>query len=148
MSAAATPREVFERLIDGISSGRWGELAELYAEEAVVEIPFAPYPPQRIEGRAELKARFEELGESRAVELQARNVTVRQTDDPEVIVAEFDYAGRYPATGRTFEASNILVVRVREGLIVHSRDFHDHLAFAAAGGSLPQLVAAYEPVGE
>ena len=148
MSAAVTPHEVFERLIGAISSGSWSEIAELYAEDAVVEIPFAPYPPRRIEGRAALGARFEELGESRAIELQAKNVLVRRTDDPEVIVAEFDYAGRYPATGRTFEVSNILVLRVREGRIVHSRDFHDHLAIAAAGGTLPQLIAAHEPADD
>ncbi|MDH6135011.1 ketosteroid isomerase-like protein [Kitasatospora sp. MAA4] len=148
MSAAATPHEVFERLIDAISSGSWGEIAELYDEDAVVEIPFAPYPPRRIEGRAALRARFEGLGESGVIELRAKNAVVRRTDDPEVIVAEFDYEGRYPATGRTFEVPNILLLRVRGGRIVHSRDFHDHLAFAAAGGALPQLVAAYGSVAD
>jgi ketosteroid isomerase-like protein len=44
--------------------------------------------------------------------------------------------------GRTFECANIQVLTVRDGLIVHSRDYHDHLALAVAGGALPQLVAA------
>jgi hypothetical protein len=34
------------------------------------------------------------------------------------------------------------VLRVRDGLIVESRDYADHLAFAAATGRLPSLVAA------
>ncbi|MEZ0068923.1 ketosteroid isomerase-like protein [Streptacidiphilus sp. MAP12-20] len=139
-----TPREVFARLLDAISTSRWEEIADLYAEDAVVEIPFSPFPPKRIEGREQLRARFAEVGRSNMIELQAKNVTVRQTEDPEVIVAEFDYVGRYPETGRTFEAPNIQVLRVRGGRIVHTRDFHDHLTLAAAGGGLANLVAAYE----
>ena len=41
MSEPASPRDVIERLIQGISKGRWLELHELYAEDAVVEYPFA-----------------------------------------------------------------------------------------------------------
>jgi ketosteroid isomerase-like protein len=46
-----TPREVFDRLSDGISAGRWDELSSLYAEDAVVEQPQRPPAPTRIEGR-------------------------------------------------------------------------------------------------
>jgi hypothetical protein len=42
---------VFERLLSGISDGAWPELADLYAEQAVVEQPFAPGGPTRLEGR-------------------------------------------------------------------------------------------------
>lgn len=47
-------------------------------------------------------------------------------------------------TGRTFKAANIQVLQVRDGLIVSSRDFHDHLALIVGGGNLPQLMAALE----
>ncbi|MCP9976671.1 nuclear transport factor 2 family protein [Actinomadura madurae] len=57
--APASPREVFARLGEGISAGRWDELAALYAEDAVVEQPFAPPPaPPRLEGRATLDRHF------------------------------------------------------------------------------------------
>ena len=36
-----SPRELFEQLIQGVSEQRWDELADLYAEDAVVEHPFA-----------------------------------------------------------------------------------------------------------
>ena len=49
---APTPREVFARLSAGISAGRWHELADLYAEDAVVDQPFAlPPAPPHLEGR-------------------------------------------------------------------------------------------------
>ncbi|MEW1909326.1 nuclear transport factor 2 family protein [Kitasatospora sp. NPDC085895] len=144
MSETRTPREVFHALLDGITAGRFSELAELYAEDAVVETVFEPVGPRRFEGRAVLGARFAEVAAHSPLELTAENVVVRETDDPEVVVAEFDYRVHHRTAGKDFEVSNIQVLRVRDGLIVHSRDFHDHLALAAAGGHLPQLVAAME----
>ncbi|WP_030275855.1 nuclear transport factor 2 family protein [Streptomyces sp. NRRL B-24484] len=144
MSETRSPREVFHALLDGITAGRFSELAELYAEDAVVETVFEPVGPRRFEGRAVLAARFAEVGAASPLELAAANVVVRETDDPEVVVAEFDYRAHHRVTGKRFEVANIQVLRVRDGRIVHSRDFHDHLALVAAGGHLPQLVAAME----
>jgi ketosteroid isomerase-like protein len=45
-------------------------------------------------------------------------------------------------TGETFTAANICVQRVREGRIVSSRDFHDHVTLAAALGRLDAAIAA------
>ncbi|MEU2834542.1 nuclear transport factor 2 family protein [Streptomyces lavendulae] len=144
MPEALSPREVFQKLIEGIGAGRYTELAELYAEDAVVETVFAPVGPRRFVGRAVLGERFAQVAASSPLELTPANVVVRETDDAEVVVAEFDYHVLHRDTGRTFEAANIQVLRVRDGLIVSSRDYHDHLALAVAGGSLPALVAALE----
>jgi ketosteroid isomerase-like protein len=143
MSENATPREVFERLLAGITAGRWTELAELYAEDAVVEVPFSPFPPHRLAGRAVLRERFAELGAAMPFELVAKNVVVHETADPEVVIAEFEYDGRHLPSGRTFEAPNIQVLRVRDGRIVSTRDFHHHAVIAAATGSLEQYVDAF-----
>ena len=144
MSETLSPREVFRKLLDGITTGRFAELAELYAEDAVVETVFEPVGPRRFEGRAALMERFAEVSVHSPVELTATNVVIRETDDPEVIVAEWNYQVHHRVTGRNFEVANIQVLRVREGLIVSSRDFHDHLALIVAGGGLPQLVAALD----
>jgi uncharacterized protein len=71
--------------------------------------------------------------------LVAHNVVVHETTDPEVIVAEFDY----DVTGRegAVTAANVQVLRVRDGLITATRDYHDHLAIARATGGLPALTA-------
>ena len=55
-----------------------------------------------------------------------------ETVDPELAIVEYDYRGEGTETGRTFLASNVLIVRVRDGLILTSRDYHDHGAIAAA----------------
>lgn len=130
MSEFASPRAVFERLIDGVTARRPEALPRLYAEDAVVTHPFAR-PASRLEGRAALRDHFARL-ESMPVEMAARNVVVHQTADPEVIVAEFEYAGRNTETGRSFVVPNIFVLRVRDGRIVESRDYAHHAAFAEA----------------
>ncbi|MEO3823976.1 nuclear transport factor 2 family protein [Actinomadura sp. B10D3] len=128
----ASPREVFARLSAGISAGRWDELAALYAEDAVVEQPFAlPPAPPRLEGRATIDRHFRAAGAG-PLELRARDVVVHDTADPEVIVAEYGYEGRAATTGRTFSVANIQVLRVRDGLVVESRDYHDHAGLARA----------------
>ncbi|MEU1407827.1 nuclear transport factor 2 family protein, partial [Streptomyces sp. NPDC005728] len=117
MSETLSPRDVVQKLVDGIAAGRFTELAELHAEEAVVETVFEPVGPRRFEGRATLKQRFAQVSASSPVELTPVNVVVRETDDAEVVVAEFDCQVYHRVTGRTFTSSNIQVLRVRDGLI-------------------------------
>ena len=68
--------------------------------------------------------------------------TVHQTSDPEVAVAEWDYDGLVTTTGRSFQVSNIQVSTVRDGQIVASRDYHNHLVLAEVLGQLPAILAA------
>lgn len=134
MSGPASPRDVIERLIGGISIGRWPELHELYAEDAVVEYPFAlPSGPARLAGRSAIRRYFAAVARL-PLELKAHHVVVHETKDPEVVIAEYDYDGLVTTTGRSFQVSNIQVSRVRDGHIVTSRDYHNHpvLADAAA----------------
>jgi ketosteroid isomerase-like protein len=123
-----TPPEVFENLSAGISSGDWSRLHELYAADAVVEMPFALPSPIRLRGREEIRRHFAMNGQA-GISLRADAVRVHETADPEVVIAEFDYDGR-AASGRTFRVSNIQVLRVRDGLIVETRDYHNHAALA------------------
>jgi uncharacterized protein len=46
------------------------------------------------------------------------------------------------STGRSFQVSNIQVSRVRNGQIVASRDYHNHLVLAEVLGQLPMLLTA------
>ena len=135
------PRAVLERLLAGITAGAWADLADCYAEDAEVVHMFAVRGPHRFRGRRALREHFATMT-SASLRLRAHNVVVHETADPEVIVAEYDYRGEVVATGRTFDVANIVVLRVRDGLIVSSRDYHNHLALAAATGRLADLVAA------
>lgn len=142
MFESVRPREVLERLIDGISNGRWLELHELYAEEAVVEYPFALPAPTRLEGRDAIQRYFAAVARM-PLELRAHNVVVHEMTDPEIVIVEYDYDGHVTTTGRAFQVSNIQVTRVRHGRIVASRDYHNHLVLADVTGRLPDAVSAF-----
>jgi len=70
------------------------------------------------------------------LDLEVSNVTIHQTSDPEVVVGEFDYTGRVTTSRRTFRVANIIVMRVRDGEILSSRDYHNHAAIADAMADL------------
>lgn len=127
----ATPRQVFESLLHGITERRFDTLFELYAEDCTVDIPFAMPEPLHLAGRQALRDHFHAANRM-PMEMTAGNVAVHETADPEVIVAEWDYHIRVTTTGKELTAANIQVMRVRDGKIVATRDFHNHAALAAA----------------
>lgn len=123
-----TPTEVFLEQLGRITEGRFADVLDLYAEDVVVEQPFMLPEPLRIVGKDALRAHFG--GAPSGITLAASNVVVRQTDDPEVVVAEWDYAvnGHGPL-------ANVIIMRVRDGLIVASRDYHNHAAIGSLAGA-------------
>jgi ketosteroid isomerase-like protein len=140
MPGPASPREVVTALMQGISGGTWDGLHDWYAEDAVVEYPFALPSPTRLEGRQAIRDYFA-LAAKSPMRLLLRDMVVHETADPEVVVAEWTYDGQ-AASGRAFEVANIQVTRVRAGKIVTSRDYHNHFVLTEAMGRLPRLLAA------
>ncbi|WP_433512690.1 nuclear transport factor 2 family protein [Nonomuraea sp. CA-143628] len=115
-----TPREVVDRFLRASVDGG---LADMYAPDVVIEIPFAPPGiPRRSQGREELRARFK-AAEGVLRWERTENVLVHETADPEVVIVEYDIHGSLVASGRSVVLSYIMVIRVRDGLIVHSRDY-------------------------
>lgn len=122
---------VVRALLDGIAAGPTEELACLYAEDAVVELPYAKPGGLRLQGRDQIRQHFARAAAA-PFRLTPERLTVHRTRDDEVVIAEYDYAGEVLATGRRFTVSNVQLVRVRAGWIQHSRDFHDHAGMSAA----------------
>lgn len=128
-----TPQEVFHALVDGVAEGRWNELPDLYAEQTHVVHPFDPHRSPALRTRDELRQHFRPTGGPR-LNRRATNITIHETTDPEVIVAEFEYQGTVVETGEPFALPGIFVLRVRDGRIVSSRDYFDHLTAARVRG--------------
>ncbi|GAB3833501.1 nuclear transport factor 2 family protein [Dactylosporangium cerinum] len=137
-----TPREVFLALVHGVSEGRWDELPDLYAEQTDVVHPFDPLRAPALRTRDELREHFRPTGTGPELDRRPVNITVHETTDPEVIVAEFEYQGT--AAGEPFSLPGIFVLRVRDGQIVSSRDYFDHLTAARIRGRLEEVVAAVQ----
>jgi uncharacterized protein len=148
MDQSRTPRQVFFALVHGVADGRFDELPDLYAEQTDVVHPFDPLRAPALRSREEIREHFGLRDRSRPADAGQRprrrvgHVTVHETTDPEVIVAEFEYQGTDPGTGEAYALPAIFVMRVRDGEIVSSRDYFDPIASARVGGRLGELFAA------
>ncbi|MEV4254436.1 nuclear transport factor 2 family protein [Spirillospora sp. NPDC049652] len=146
MGEVLSPREVFLRLVHGVCEGRVEEVLELYAERTHVEHPFHPLEAPPLRSLEELRAHFAgpPPGVSPGHTLRRRpvGIVVHETADPEVIVAEFRYEGTVVETGEAFSVPAVFVMRVRDGKIVESRDYLDHLRSARARGQLGDVLDA------
>ncbi|MEV0136037.1 nuclear transport factor 2 family protein [Dactylosporangium sp. NPDC050688] len=137
-----SPREVFLALVHGVAEGRWEELPDLYAEHTHVVHPFDPLRAPALRTRDELREHFRPTGAGPRLHRWPDGITIHDTTDPEVIVAEFAYRGTVAGTGEPFALPGIFVLRVRDGRIVESRDYFDHVTAARIRGRLDDLVAA------
>jgi ketosteroid isomerase-like protein len=105
--------------------------------------PFHPLGAAPLTSRAELRGHFTvPEGASPVPRRTVENVVIHETVDPEVIVAEFEYHGDAIDTGERVVVPGIFVMRVRDGLIVSSRDYLDHLASARFRGQLGEVLDA------
>jgi ketosteroid isomerase-like protein len=121
-----------------------GAIADFYAPHVVIEMPFAPAAlhPARIETtREELRTRFRAGTAVRRYD-RLREVRVHETADPEVVVAEYVLDGHLVVTDAALTLSFAMVLTVRDGCVVHSRDYADPLEGARALGRLPALLAS------
>jgi ketosteroid isomerase-like protein len=146
MAQTLSPREVFLALVNGVAEGRWDELPSLYAEQTHVVHPFDPLRSAALHTRDELREHFRPTDTGPRLQRRPANITIHETTDPEVIVAEFDYQGTVVDTGEPFALPGIFVLRVRDGQIVSSRDYFDHVTAARIRGQLDSLVAAVSAV--
>jgi ketosteroid isomerase-like protein len=142
----SSPRETFLRLVNGVCDGPYEDLADLYAERTHVTHPFHPLRPPPLRSRGELHEHFTAPPPvARTLNRKPVDMTIHETADPEVIVAEFAYQGRVDETGEAFTVPCVFVMRIRDGLIIESRDYIDHIASARAWGQLDSLLTALRP---
>lgn len=140
----STARVTAERFLAAATGADPGDLADLYAPHVVIDMPFAPaalYPARTDTDRESLRARFRAGAALRSYE-RVSGVRIHETADPEVVVTEYDLHGRLTATQEPFTLAFLMVMTVRDGLIVHTRDYADPIAGAKALGRLPALIEA------
>lgn len=140
-----SPREVFLKLVHGVCEERWADVVELYAEKTDVSHPFHPLGASAMLSREELREHFgggSQPYQGPTLRRKPTRINVHETTDPEVIVAEFQYEGVVVETGEPFTIPGVFVMRVRDGKIVESRDYLDHLRSAAARGMLGDVLDA------
>ena len=124
---SATPADVLARRSQLILNGDADGFAALFTPDAVIESSFAgpPGTPVRLEGREAIREYSRRV---MASPLRLEDFAVAklyQTEDPEVVITEMRAQGTVTTTGRSFTTTSVQIIRIREGRIVHSRDFAD-----------------------
>ena len=125
--SSATPAEVLARRSQLILNGDADGFAALFVPDAVIESSFAgpPGTPVRLEGREAIREYSRGVMAS-LLRLEDFEVAeLYQTPDPEVVITEMRAKGIVTTTGRPFTTTSVQIIRIRDGHIVHSRDFAD-----------------------
>ena len=105
----------------------------LWAEDGVMEFPFAPDGrPRRLEGREAIAAYMRPYPDH--IDLRDfPDLRILRTTDPEIIVVEMRGVGRLVETDSAFDMTYIAVVTVRDGLFTSYRDYWNPLAVPTPG---------------
>src|SRR5580692_6807233 len=106
---SATSADVLERRRHVILNGDADGFADLFAPDAVIEVPFAGLPgmPARVEGREAIREHARHL---LALPLRLESFEVAelyQTQDPEVVIVEMRTTATVTTTGQSFTATSI-----------------------------------------
>ena len=134
------PRELVEHALELLLAKDMAAFAGLWAEDGILEFPFAAagYPP-RLDGRAAVADYLRGYPDVLDVrEIPAK--MLHQTDDPDVVIAEFEAAGIVVATGQPYTMRYIAVITVRDGEIARYRDYWSPLAATEAMGGAEHLL--------
>ncbi|MET9076377.1 nuclear transport factor 2 family protein [Streptomyces sp. NPDC004232] len=105
----------------------------LWAEDGVMEFPFAPPGwPRRLEGRDAIAAYMS--GYPDHIDLHDfPDLRIHRTTDVRTVVAEMRGLGLLVDTGAPFDMTYIAVVTVREGQFTSYRDYWNPLAVQQPG---------------
>src|ERR1017187_6374087 len=127
---SATPADVLAQRRHLLLSGDIDGFVGLFAPDAVIEGPFAgpPGTPMRLEGREAIREYSRRVMASPLRLEDFEVVELYQTQDPEVVIVELRAKATLTTTGRSFVATSIQILRIREGQIVLFRDFADSRA--------------------
>jgi uncharacterized protein len=125
--SSVTPADVLTRRSQLILNGDADGFAALFAPDAVIESSFAgpPGTPVRLQGQEAIREYARRVMASPLRLEDFEMAGLYQTQDPEVVITEMRAKGTITTTGRPFTTTSVQIIRIREGHIVHSRDFAD-----------------------
>jgi uncharacterized protein len=138
-----SPRDVVED-VRRMVAGEGVVFGDLFAEDGVLRYPFAPPGmPRELKGRDTIREYHGAASRLRSLfEIEAVDMIVRNTDDPEVVVVEIEHHGQSHVSGGPYRVRALGVVRVRDGEIAEYDDYMDPIAMAALLGRTQDLVEA------
>jgi uncharacterized protein len=102
------------------------------ADNAVFEYRYIfPGYPTRIDGRKAVMALYAGYGNNIVLH-GADALVVHRSQDPRVVILEYDVHGRIVRTGASYDNRFVSVVTIQDRKIVHWRDYMDSLSAMTA----------------
>ena len=136
-------REVLETALSLFLKKDLNGFAGLFAVDGIHELPFAPPGvPVTIQGRDQIRAYLTAITATPIEFREFADLTIHDTTDPDVVLAEYRAVGEIVSTGAPFSNRYIQVLHTRGGEIALWRDYWSPLPGAQALGRLPQLFTA------
>lgn len=143
-------REIVREYINRVSKADFMAASELFDDNVSVQDRFALPTPRELPSKAAALAAIqnglvpapgEELPRFYAG-LEVRDLVIHEMADPNLVVAEWTYVSRIGDS--RVENFNLIVVECRDGKILKSRDYHNHVTRAVAEGTVPGCISTIE----
>ncbi len=109
--------------------------SNLLAEDAIMEIPYAAAfgAPSKLEGKSAIYNHVR-VGISQMSNLTFTNIRKYPTLDPNVLWAEYHGEALIPATDRQYQQDYVTRMEIKDGQIIHLRDYFNPAAVMYAFG--------------
>ena len=142
-STALSAQEILERAHQLFLQKDLNSFADMFAEDGIHELPFAPPGvPIVLQGRENIRNYFAAITKTPVEFHEFTDLSVHQTLDPDVVIAEYQAHGVITSSGAPYNTRYIQVLHARNGKITLWRDYWNPLSGAKALGRLPQLFEA------
>jgi uncharacterized protein len=121
----------------------WGRWIDLWADDAVLEFPFAPAgQPGRFVGKQAILAYMSATTERIEVD-SVTNLEIFPMLDPEAIVVDVQIAGHLLGNGAPYDQRYVTIFQFKAGKIQRYREFWNPLISIDAHGSRQAWMAAF-----
>ncbi|ARP69116.1 phenazine biosynthesis protein PhzA/PhzB [Streptomyces pluripotens] len=133
MSAPTSPADLYRHSLRLLLDKNIPAWVALWAEDGLMEFPFAPDGwPRRLEGKEAIATYMRHYPDH--IDLHDfPDLRIHQTTDPATIVVEMRGVGRLVESDAPFDMTYIAVVTVRDGHMSSYRDYWNPLAVQEPG---------------
>ncbi len=132
-------QEVFRKHLKHLSGGDIRAWVNLWAEDGVLEFPYGPkgYPDKK-KGKGDIYDYIKNF--PKHFEVEFTDLNFHLTEDPELVIAEFNSVGKHRETGNPYNQTYISVVETKDGFITRYKDFWNPLVAIDSIGSFNEFV--------
>ncbi len=116
---------------------------ELFAEDAVIEFPYASTTPGRLEGKADIYHYMKDVP-AQMQNLVFTNIRVYPTTNPNILWAEVHGEADIVSTGCRYQQDYVMYLETKAGKIVHYREYWNPIPALEAWGSTENLNQSFK----